>query len=379
MEDLLFVLATLAFFALAAAYVRFCDRIIGADRPTAGEPCAVDRRRQRRQRRRAGARRRPARLPGRRPRVPREVLTGVRPRLVPAWPCSSSCWRSPSPLLGRYLRRRLRRPRPRGRARPPRPATASSGRSSGCSTGSLGVDEHDGSSAGTPTPCSLLAFSALSVLGLYGAAAPPGRAAAEPERHRRRRAVAGLEHRGQLRHQHQLAELRRRVQQRRQPPRPDGRAWPCRTSCRPPSAPPVVVALIRGIARRRKRTLGNFWVDLTRTTVRVLLPLSLVARRRLRRPGRDPEPRRLPPGHHRRGRRAARSPAARSPARSPSSSSAPTAAASSTPTPPTRSRTPTRITNLLSMWAHAGHPVRLPVRLRAHGEGPAPGPRAARR
>lgn len=28
MEDLLFVLGTLAFFALATAYVRFCDRII---------------------------------------------------------------------------------------------------------------------------------------------------------------------------------------------------------------------------------------------------------------------------------------------------------------------------------------------------------------
>ena len=38
----------------------------------------------------------------------------------------------------------------------------------------------------------------------------------------------------------------------------------------------VVVALIRGLTRRRRRTLGNFWVDLTRTTLRVLLPLSLV-------------------------------------------------------------------------------------------------------
>lgn len=38
----------------------------------------------------------------------------------------------------------------------------------------------------------------------------------------------------------------------------------------------VVVALVRGITRRRRRTLGNFWVDLTRTTVRVLLPLSIV-------------------------------------------------------------------------------------------------------
>ncbi|HEX4983184.1 MAG TPA: potassium-transporting ATPase subunit KdpA [Ilumatobacteraceae bacterium] len=38
----------------------------------------------------------------------------------------------------------------------------------------------------------------------------------------------------------------------------------------------VVVAIIRGIVRRGQRTLGNFWVDLTRTTLRVLLPLSFV-------------------------------------------------------------------------------------------------------
>ena len=38
----------------------------------------------------------------------------------------------------------------------------------------------------------------------------------------------------------------------------------------------VVVAIIRGIVRRGQRTLGNFWVDLTRTTLRILLPLSFV-------------------------------------------------------------------------------------------------------
>ena len=38
----------------------------------------------------------------------------------------------------------------------------------------------------------------------------------------------------------------------------------------------VAIALIRGIVRRGKRTLGNFWVDLTRTTVRVVLPLSFI-------------------------------------------------------------------------------------------------------
>ncbi len=38
----------------------------------------------------------------------------------------------------------------------------------------------------------------------------------------------------------------------------------------------TMAAFIRGISRRRATTIGNFWVDLTRTTVRVLLPLSFV-------------------------------------------------------------------------------------------------------
>ena len=39
----------------------------------------------------------------------------------------------------------------------------------------------------------------------------------------------------------------------------------------------VAVALIRGFARRGSGTIGNFWVDLTRGIVRLLLPFSLVA------------------------------------------------------------------------------------------------------
>jgi K+-transporting ATPase ATPase A chain len=39
----------------------------------------------------------------------------------------------------------------------------------------------------------------------------------------------------------------------------------------------VVVALIRGILRTRTQRLGNFWVDLARTTFRVLLPFAFVA------------------------------------------------------------------------------------------------------
>ena len=38
----------------------------------------------------------------------------------------------------------------------------------------------------------------------------------------------------------------------------------------------VAVALIRGLARRRGTTIGNFWVDLTRATLRVLLPLAFI-------------------------------------------------------------------------------------------------------
>jgi K+-transporting ATPase ATPase A chain len=38
----------------------------------------------------------------------------------------------------------------------------------------------------------------------------------------------------------------------------------------------VAVALIRGLSRRRAATIGNFWVDLTRGVVFVLLPLSVL-------------------------------------------------------------------------------------------------------
>ncbi len=38
----------------------------------------------------------------------------------------------------------------------------------------------------------------------------------------------------------------------------------------------VAVALVRGFARQQTKTIGNFWVDLTRGTVYVLLPLSIV-------------------------------------------------------------------------------------------------------
>src|SRR5437868_4191738 len=38
----------------------------------------------------------------------------------------------------------------------------------------------------------------------------------------------------------------------------------------------LAIAFIRGIARREKETIGNFWVDLTRATLWVLLPACIV-------------------------------------------------------------------------------------------------------
>ena len=38
----------------------------------------------------------------------------------------------------------------------------------------------------------------------------------------------------------------------------------------------VVIALIRGFARHTAQTIGNFWVDLTRVTMYVLVPMSMI-------------------------------------------------------------------------------------------------------
>jgi potassium-transporting ATPase potassium-binding subunit len=39
----------------------------------------------------------------------------------------------------------------------------------------------------------------------------------------------------------------------------------------------IAIALVRGFARYRSNQLGNFWVDLVRTIVRILLPMSILA------------------------------------------------------------------------------------------------------
>ncbi|MGA3026610.1 MAG: potassium-transporting ATPase subunit KdpA [Bryobacteraceae bacterium] len=39
----------------------------------------------------------------------------------------------------------------------------------------------------------------------------------------------------------------------------------------------IAIAVVRGFARKEAKTIGNFWVDLTRGTLYVLLPISIVA------------------------------------------------------------------------------------------------------
>ena len=98
----------------------------------------------------------------------------------------------------------------------------------------------------------------------------------------------------------------------------------------------VAIALIRGFVRHQTDRLGNFWVDLVRGTVRILLPIAFVAAIVLIAFGVTMS---LKSGVDVDGQTVAQS--RRSPARRPSRSSAPTAAASSTPTRRTRSRTRT--------------------------------------
>ena len=60
----------------------------------------------------------------------------------------------------------------------------------------------------------------------------------------------------------------------------------------------LAVALMRGFARRSAKTIGNFWVDLTRSTLYVLLPICDRRRPGLRLAGRAAEPHGLYRSHH---------------------------------------------------------------------------------
>jgi K+-transporting ATPase ATPase A chain len=103
----------------------------------------------------------------------------------------------------------------------------------------------------------------------------------------------------------------------------------------------MAIALIRGFVRRSAQTVGNFWVDLTRATLYVLLPISIIGGLAYVWMGMPQNfhayvDATTPEGASRPSRRG------RWPRRSSSRRWAPTAAASSTPTPRIPTRTPRR-------------------------------------
>ena len=200
-----------------------------------------------------------------------------------------------------------------GRTSPACSATASGPAATGCSRGSsarstaCAASTPTASSAGPPTPtrCSPSARCRCSCsTSCSGSRASlpfnPTDVGAVPE-------ALGVQHRGQLRHQHELAELRRREHD--EPPHADGGAGGAelrvgrrraRRGRRPdpgPRAAPV---------GHHRQLLGR---PRARAPCAILLPAGRRRRRRARQPGRHPEPPRPRGGHHRRGRHAGRSPA----------------------------------------------------------------------
>jgi K+-transporting ATPase ATPase A chain len=224
---------------------------------------------------------------------------------------------------------------------------------------------------------SLLAFSLASVLALYALLRLQGVLPLNPDGFPAVGPTVAFNTAVSLRHQHQLAGLRRRDHD--EPPQPDG--GPDRAELRVGGVAgmAVIVAIIRGITRRRVGHLGNFWVDLTRTVVRVLVPMAFIACDLPGQPGRHPELLGdFTDRHGRRRRLPGRSPAARWPARRRSSSWAPTAAGSSTPTRPPL-REPQRLHQPAADLGDPVASVRPDPWPTGDGEGPPPGQRLARR
>ena len=147
----------------------------------------------------------------------------------------------------------------------------------------LGGVREDTEQRWTQYAASVIAFSVASFLFVYAIqrlqgflpfnpmhfgtkAAPSGAISRHPG--------SGFQYRHQLSHQHQLASLQRRddvqlfVQMA---------ALAVQNFASAAVGISVAVALIRGFARQEANSIGNFWVDLTRSTFTFLLPIAFVA------------------------------------------------------------------------------------------------------
>ncbi len=125
----------------------------------------------------------------------------------------------------------------------------------------------------TEYAAALLGFSAVSMLLLYAMQRLQGWLPFNPQGLRCRLHPFLVQHRGVVRHQHQLAGLRGESTMSYLT-QMAGLAYHNFVSAAVGMA--LAIAFIRGIARREQDTLGNFWVDMTRGLLWVLLPVCLV-------------------------------------------------------------------------------------------------------
>ena len=158
-----------------------------------------------------------------------------------------------------------------GRARPS--SARSCARSSGSSTASAASTRRP-SRAGRATrsrswPWPLVAIVAGYVVLRLQDVLPLNQA-----RHPGHVARPRVQHVGQLRDQHELAELLGR--DRRDATSPRRRVLAVRNFTSAATGLAVAIALFRGLTRRSAKTLGNYWVDLTRGVLYILLPISIV-------------------------------------------------------------------------------------------------------
>ena len=135
-----------------------------------------------------------------------------------------------------------------------------------------GVDERSEQSWLTYAIAMLL-FHVGGFLFLYASAATAGPLPFNPAGQTRGRRRPADQYRDQLRHQHQLAELRRRKHDvlSRADARPDDQNFLSAAT-----GIVIAVALDPRLRASIRQTIGNFWVDMTRCTLYLLLPIAIV-------------------------------------------------------------------------------------------------------
>ena len=120
----------------------------------------------------------------------------------------------------------------------------------------------------------MLLFSVVSMLVLYLMQRVRLWLPVESAGHGERRARPRLQHGRVLYHQHELAVVRRRVDDELL----HADRWGSRTGFASAAVGmSLAIAFIRGIAQKEKDSLGNFWVDMVRGSLWILLPICIVS------------------------------------------------------------------------------------------------------